>query len=76
MYPNYSKFFLDLEEVFIKKVITADTFIKIFIETKPSEQICPCCGLKTKRIHDYRVQQICDIPLHGKQTILVLRKRR
>lgn len=76
MYPNYSKFFLDLEDVFIKKVITADTFIKIFIETKPSEQICPCCGLKTKRIHDYRVQQICDIPLHGKQTILVLRKRR
>ena len=76
MYPNYSKFFLDLEDVFVKKVITADTFIKIFIETKPSEQICPCCSQKTKRIHDYRMQQICDIPLQGKHTFLVLRKRR
>lgn len=76
MYPNYSKFFLDLEDVFVKKVITADTFVKIFIETKPSEQICPCCAQKTKRIHDYRTQQICDIPMLGKHTILVLRKRR
>ncbi len=76
MYPNYSKFFLDLEDVFVKKVVSADHFNKIFIETKPSEQICPCCGRKTKRIHDYRSQQICDIPLLGKQTFLILRKRR
>ena len=76
MYPNYSKFFLDLEDVFVKKVVSADCFNKIFIETKPTEQICPCCGNKTKRIHDYRVQQICDIPLLGKKTFLILKKRR
>ena len=76
MYPNYSKFFLDLEDVFVKKVISADCFNKIFIETKPADQICPCCGNKTRRIHDYRTQQICDIPLLGKKTFLILRKRR
>lgn len=76
MYPNYSKFFLDLEDVFVKKVVSAEHFNKIFIETKPSEQTCPCCGRKTSRIHDYRSQQICDIPLLGKKTFLILRKRR
>jgi len=48
MYPNYSKAFLDLKDVFVKKVIQADSFLKVFIETKPSEQTCPCCGCKTK----------------------------
>ena len=31
MYPNYTKTFLDLEGVSIKKVVQADSFIKIFI---------------------------------------------
>lgn len=76
MYPNYSKAFLDLKDVFVKKVIQADSFLKIFIETKPSEQICPCCGCKTKRVHDYRIQEIDDTPFQGKSVTLVLRKRR
>ena len=76
MYPNYTKAFLNLEGVFIKKVVQADSFIKIFIQSQPAEQTCPCCGAKTKRIHDYRLQEVQDIPLQGKQVILVLRKRR
>lgn len=76
MYPNYSKAFLDLEDVFVKKVIQADSFLKVFIETRPSEQICPCCGYKTKRVHDYRIQEIDDTPFQGKTVTLVFRKRR
>lgn len=76
MYPNYTRIFLNLEGVSIKKVIHADSFIKIFIETKPSEQTCPCCGRKTARIHDYRNQVIKDIPSQAKLVSLVLRKRR
>lgn len=76
MYPNYTKAFLNLEGVFIKKVVQADSFIKIFIQSQPVEQTCPCCGAKTKRIHDYRLQEVQDIPLLGKQVILLLRKRR
>ena len=52
MYPNYTKAFLNLEGVSIKKVVQADSFIKIFIQSQPVEQTCPCCGAKTKRIHD------------------------
>ena len=76
MYPNYTKAFLNLEGVSIKKVVQADSFIKIFIQSQPVEQTCPCCGAKTKRIHDYRLQEVQDIPLLGKQVILLLRKRR
>lgn len=61
MYPNYTKAFLNLEGVFIKKVVQADSFIKIFIQSQPVEQTCPCCGAKTKRIHDYRLQEVQDI---------------
>mgnify|MGYP003164798485 CR=1 FL=1 len=32
MYPNYSKTFLDLEDVLIRKVIQADSFLQIHIE--------------------------------------------
>jgi transposase len=53
---------LNLEDVIIKKVSHSDTFVKIYIETKPKEHLCPCCGLATKRIHDYRSQTIKDLP--------------
>lgn len=76
MYPNYSKIFLDLEDVFIRKVVQADSFMQIHIETRPAAQICPCCGRKTRRTHDYRVQKIQDVPLQGKHVALILRKRR
>ena len=76
MYPNYSKILLNLKDVFIRRSIHSDSSLKIFIETHPKEQICPCCGQKTKRVHDYRLQEIQDIPYQEKQVILVLRKRR
>lgn len=76
MYPNYTKTFLNLEDVFIKNVNHSDKKMDIFIETHPSEQICPCCGKITKRIHDYRTQKISDIPMQGKTVFLILRKRR
>ena len=76
MYHNYNKTFLGLEDIFVKKVTEADFFIKVFIETKPSPHLCPCCGSSITRIHDYRFQTISDIPYRGKKVFLVLKKRR
>ncbi|MCB7066934.1 transposase family protein [Enterocloster citroniae] len=42
----------------------------------PTEQTCPFCETKTKRIHDHRLQEVPDTPLQGKQIILALHKRR
>lgn len=76
MYSYSIKKLLDLEEVIVKKIIHADYFVKIFIEAKPSSHICPNCEEQTKRIHDYQSQEIKDLPLQLKHTILVLRKQR
>ena len=67
---------LNIEYVIVKKVVHADTFVKIHLETKPHEQICPACGSTTKRIHDYRMQSIKDLPLQTKHCFLILKKRR
>ncbi|WP_349760076.1 MULTISPECIES: transposase family protein [Hungatella] len=40
--------------------------MKIFIQLHPSEQTCPCCGAKTIRILDYRLQEVQDTPLQGR----------
>lgn len=67
---------LNIEDVIVKKVIHADSFVKIMLETKAKEHVCPVCGVLTKRIHDYRMQTIKDLPFQMKHCYLVLRKRR
>ena len=67
---------LNIEDVFVKKIVHADTFVKIMLETKPKEHCCPICGTPTKRIHDYRLQTIKDLPFQTKHCFLILRKRR
>ncbi|MGN1155086.1 MAG: ISL3 family transposase [Agathobacter sp.] len=76
MYSNCINKLLNIKDVIVKKVVHADTFVKIFIETRPSIQSCPCCGTKTQRIHDYRNQTIKDLPFQFKHCYLILRKRR
>lgn len=67
---------LNIEEVIVKKVIHGDSFVKLFLETKPKLHPCPVCGRLTKRIHDYRMQSIKDLPFQLKHCYLILRKRR
>jgi transposase len=76
MHSNCTRKLLGLEDILIKNVIQADSFVQIYIETKPTTQTCPHCGKQTKRIHDYRSQTIKDLPFQLKHTYLVLRKRR
>ena len=76
MLSNYINKLLDLKDVKVKKIIQADHFIEVYIETEPILHICPACGNKTKRIHDYRMQKIKDLPFQLKDCYLVLRKRR
>lgn len=76
MHSNCTNNLLNLEDVFIKKVTQSDHSVKIYIETKPTVQTCTHCGNQTKRIHDYRLQLIKDLPFQLKHTYLVLRKRR
>ncbi len=50
--------------------------MKIYLETKPQQQVCPCCGAPATHIHDYRTQTIKDLPFQLKNCYLVLKKRK
>ncbi len=67
---------INIKGVIVKNISHGDDFVKIVLETKPKEHICPACGSKTKRIHDYRNQTIKDLPFQMKHCYLLLRKRR
>ncbi|MBR4983501.1 MAG: ISL3 family transposase [Lachnospiraceae bacterium] len=67
---------INIEDVIVKKIIHSDSSVRIMLETKPKEHIYPVCGRNTKRIHDYRMQTIKDLPFQLKHCYLILRKRR
>lgn len=72
---DYTTELLNLEEVIITKVENISQQVHVYIELPRKEQICPCCGTPTDRVHDYRWQVVKDIPL-GRDTFLHLHKRR
>lgn len=76
MHSNCIKNLLDLKDVFIKSVKNFNNSIEIHAELPISEQICPCCGSKTSKIHDHYIQPIKDSPIYFKPTTVFLKKTR
>lgn len=72
---DYTAKLLNLEDVIITGVENISDQLHICIELPRRSHVCPCCGAKTDRVHDYRMQAIKDIPL-ARDTFLHLRKRR
>lgn len=76
MHTNLINNLLNLKGVIVKKVENISDYLKIYLETPVSTQVCPCCGAETTVIKDYHSQTIKDVPIQFKPTYLVLRKRR
>ena len=76
MLSNCIKNLLNLKELNIKSVKNFKNFIEVYAEFPISEQICPCCGSSTSKIHDHYTQPIKDIPIQFKPTTIFLRKTR
>ena len=76
MHSHLIKDLLNLEGVIVKNISHSDEDVVFMLETKAMPQICPACGAKTGRIHDYRTQYVKDLPLQEKRCFLGLRKRR
>lgn len=72
----YTEKLLGLQEVEVKKIEEIENRIEIEIEQARKICVCPKCGEKTNRIHDYRGQRIKELPAFGKSVVLILRKRR
>jgi len=73
---NCIKNLLNLKEVNVKSVKNLKNSVEIYAELPISEQVCPCCGTTTSKIHDYYTQPIKDIPIQFKPTTIFLKKTR
>ncbi len=67
---------LELKDVEVTRVDTCLDENLIYVEMPRMIHPCPVCTAGSNTIHDYRVQRILDVPLYGKRTYLVYRKRR
>ena len=76
MLSNCIKNLLNLKEVNVKSVKNLKNSVEIYAELPISEQVCPCCGTTTSKIHDYYTQPIKDIPIQFKPTTIFLKKTR
>ncbi len=68
--------FIGIKGIFIESIEEIGNRINILASTNPVYPNCPCCRKKTKRIHDYRIQDIRDLPYRNKQVHILLKKRR
>ena len=53
---NYTEKVIELQDAEIKKIEKSENKITIYVEIKRQESVCPVCGKKTNRVHDYRWQ--------------------
>ncbi len=73
---NYIIELLKSKDIILHQVVENEKEVELHISQIQKPHKCPKCGSITSKIHDYRVQRVKDIPIMGKRTYLVLRKRR
>ena len=76
MLSNCIKDLLNLKGVIVKSIKNLEDSINIYIEMPKIEHICPHCGAKTSKVHDYYSQIIKDVPIYFKPTNIIYNKRR
>ena len=76
LYNYYSEKLLGIQDVNVKNIEEKEKSLEITIEKPRKESICPACGHRTNRIHDYRTQRVRDLSAFGKSVVLLYRKRR
>jgi len=76
LYTHFTEKLLGLQDIIVTNVEESEKSIKIYCKLQRKEHHCKSCGTATLTMHDYRIQEIKDIPAFGKMVIIVLRKRR
>ncbi|SOB91238.1 transposase IS204/IS1001/IS1096/IS1165 family protein [Ureibacillus xyleni] len=65
-----------LKGVNIEEIIEQENRILVYISMPVKEHICPMCGDKTTKIHDYRMRKIGHLSFWGRSTKLIYKCRR
>jgi transposase len=73
---NYTEKLLGLQEVKVKKIWEDENNFEIEVEQPRKMCVCPSCGAKTDKVHDYRRQRVKELPAFGKTVVILLHKRR
>ena len=76
LYKHFTEKLLGLQGLNITNIEENEKSILIYAEMERKEHTCTCCGTATNTVHDYREQEIKDIPAFGKLVSIKLRKRR
>ena len=63
----------DNKDLVLKKADVREDTVALFLELRQKEQPCPNCGCLTRYVHDYRTQKLKEMPMLGKETILIFR---
>ena len=76
MPTDFAAQLFDIDGLLLTKVESNRDTVTLHIEMERQEQPCPECGVLTDAVHDYRQQKIKEVSILGKETTLILRKRR
>ena len=76
LYEHFTEKLLGLQGLIITNIEENEKNIIIYAEMEKKEHYCISCGTATNTVHDYREQEIKDIPAFGKLVTIKLRKRR
>lgn len=67
---------LDIKDAVIENVEINEDLITISFSMRRKVNVCVRCHTLTETVHDYRIQKVKDLPIHGKHVLLNYRKRR
>ena len=50
--------------------------LQLHVSLAKKEQVCPSCGVKTIKVHDYRIQKVKHLKWFERLTIFFYKRRR
>ena len=76
LYSDYTEELTGLKDVIVSFVERKDNVLHLHITMEQRIHVCPRCGERTSKVHDYHKQEVKDISSFGQFTIIHLKKRR
>ena len=67
---------IDMPSLKLQEIDYSDDLIRIYASIKFHRSKCPSCGRHSKRVHDFYIRTISDLPVFQNRTIILLKTRK
>ena len=67
---------IDMPFLKFQKIEYSDGVIRIYASFKSRRSKCPKCGRYSKRVHDFYIRTISDLPVFQNRTVILLMTRK